>query len=154
MVLDFLMYRVLKIRGALWSNGYGIGLRRMRSGVQTPPFPKHFWFNGTVWQNGLTKRFDGGDEKLFDGTVWRVVWRACLPLTLRASNLALGFAHHDVRGGWRWRCLDQDIRGCIYKKGSKNRFELVTRLNVQRLKLQWWTQFRYKSLQRRDGEKK
>ena len=55
---------------------------------------------------------------------------------LRATNLALRLVLHDVRGGWRWRRLDQDLRGCTYEKGSKNRFELETRLNGQRQKLQ------------------
>ena len=35
-----------------------------------------------------------------------------------------------------WRRLDQDQRGCIYEKGSENWFELETRLNGQRQKMQ------------------
>ena len=53
-------------RGASWSNGYGIELRHRRSWVQTPTFPKHFWFNGMVWRNGLTEETRNSLTEQFD----------------------------------------------------------------------------------------
>ena len=40
-----------------------------------------------LW-NGLTKRFDGGDEKLFDGTVSRVVLASTVNEVRRKLHMA------------------------------------------------------------------
>ena len=56
--------------GASWSNGYGIGLRHRRSWVQTPPFPKHFWFNGTFWRNGLMGETISRSVDLLSTVLW------------------------------------------------------------------------------------
>ena len=78
----------------------------------------------------------------FDGTVWRVVWWVCLALALQIPLCASRFMTSEVDGdGNVWTRIYGDAS---MKKGSENWFELETRLNGQRQKLQWWTQFRYK----------